>query len=247
MLIWYYAWIFSAPLPFLQPESARQSRRGWKVWCSPPLWSLQRRRRAPRWAGRPSCLLNKAAWPRRRGFAVVRKVLQTVFAIVISVPVPLRSTEDSFERTLFVFSYLRRDPDQQQPLLLLISSVVDDLTACQAGVPVENFSGLRVSLHAPVIDSRISHQGNGVHRYPLPEHDILWHSVSLQFTLHLDVEDLQRLGSWGEATEWEEEIQMTAGEWKTVLQLITHTEERERGMSGVRKAKDGPWNQMNCL
>lgn len=66
-------------------------------------------------------------------------------------------------RALGMFSYLRRDPDQQQPLLLLVSSVVDDLTTCQTGVSVENFGGLGISLHAPVIDSRISHQGNGVH------------------------------------------------------------------------------------
>lgn len=82
-------------------------------------------------------------------------------------------------RTLAFLSYLRRDPDQQQPLLLLISPVVDDLTACQTGVSVENFGGLRVSLHAPVVDGRIGHQGNSVHRYPLPEHHILRHGVSL--------------------------------------------------------------------
>lgn len=93
-----------------------------------------------------------------------------------------------------MFAHLRRDPDQQQPLLLMVSSVVDDLTTCQTGVPVENFGRLGIPLHAPVVDSRICHQGDSVHRYPLPEHDILGHGVSLHFTLHLDVEDLQRLG-----------------------------------------------------
>lgn len=104
-------------------------------------------------------------------------------ANAISVSVPLRSTGKKTNSSLFsyagIFSYLRRDADQQQPLLLLIRSVVDDLTACQTGVSVENFGGLRISLHAPVVDGRIGHQGNSVHRYPLPEHHVLRHSVSL--------------------------------------------------------------------
>lgn len=91
-------------------------------------------------------------------------------------------------------SYLCRNPDQQQPLLLFVSSVVDDLTSRQTGVPVEHFGRLGIPLHAPVVDSRIRHQGNSVYRYPLPEHDLLCHRVSLHLTLHLDVEDLQRLG-----------------------------------------------------
>lgn len=94
-----------------------------------------------------------------------------------------------------VFSYLCRNPYQQQPLLLLVSSVVDDLTTRQTGVPVEYFGRLGIPLHAPVIDSQIRHQGNSVYRYPLPEHDVLRHGVSLHLTFHLNVEDLQCLGS----------------------------------------------------
>lgn len=94
--------------------------------------------------------------------------------------------------------YLSRDPYQQQPLLLLVSSIVDDLTTCQTGMPVKYFGRLGIPLHAPVVDSCICHQRNGVHWYPLPEHDVLCHSVSLQFTFHLNVEYLQCLGSWAE-------------------------------------------------
>lgn len=99
-----------------------------------------------------------------------------------------------------MLTYLCRDPDQQQPLLLLVGSVVDDLTSCQTGVPVEHFGRLGIPLHAPVIDGRVRHQGNRVYRYPLPEHDLLRHGVGLHLTLHLNVEDLQRLGSCGGET-----------------------------------------------
>lgn len=100
-----------------------------------------------------------------------------------------------------MFSYLCRNPYQQQPLLLLVSSVVDDLTPQQTGVPIEYFGGLGITLHAPVIDGRVSHQGNGVHRDPLPEHDLLSHGVRLYLALHLNIEDLQRLGGYGDGEQ----------------------------------------------
>lgn len=95
--------------------------------------------------------------------------------------------------------YLCRDANQQQPLLLQVRSVVDDLTACQTGVAVKDFGRLGISLHAPVVDGRVRHQGDGVYRDPLPEHDVLRHGVSLHLALHLDVKDLQRLRSCGAA------------------------------------------------
>lgn len=60
---------------------------------------------------------------------------------------------------------------------------------------VEHFDRLRVSLHAPMIDGVISHQGNGVKRDPLPESDIISHGVSFHLTFHLDVKDLKGFGS----------------------------------------------------
>lgn len=108
---------------------------------------------------------------------------------------------------LCVCSYLGRDPYQQQPLLLLVSSVVYYLTSCQTGMPIKYFGRLGIPLHAPVIDGRIRHQGNSVYWYPLPEHDLLCHGVSLHLALHLNIENLQCLGSWegGEETEgWSE-------------------------------------------
>lgn len=115
--------------------------------------------------------------------------------------------------------YLCWDPNQQQPLLLLVRSVVDDLTACQTGVAVEHFGGLGISLHAPVVDSRVRHQGDGVYRDPLPEHDVLRHCVSLHLALHLDVKDLQRLRSCGAAGK----------------QGRRSAEEHQRGFSGVEE------------
>lgn len=64
---------------------------------------------------------------------------------------------------------------------------------------VKHFGGLGISLHAPVVDGRVRHQGDGVYRDPLPEHDVLRHGVSLHLALHLNVKDLQRLCSCGAA------------------------------------------------
>ena len=46
------------------------------------------------------------------------------------------------------------------PVLWRVASVVDDLAACEAGVTVEDFDGLRVALHAPVVHARFGHESN---------------------------------------------------------------------------------------
>lgn len=91
--------------------------------------------------------------------------------------------------------YLRRNPNEQQPLLFGVRAVVDDLTARQTGVPVKDLDGLRVALHAPVVDGAVRHQGNRVERDPLPEGHVVRHGVRFHLALHLDVENLQSLGS----------------------------------------------------
>jgi len=50
------------------------------------------------------------------------------------------------------------------------------------------------TFHAPVVDGRVCSQSNSVDSDPLPELDVLGHRVRLHFALHLNVEDLQRLG-----------------------------------------------------
>lgn len=92
-----------------------------------------------------------------------------------------------------VAAYLRRNPNEQQPLLFGVRAVVDDLTARQAGVPVEDLDRLRVALHAPVVDGAVRHQGNRVERDPLPEGHVVRHGVCLHLALHLNVENLQSL------------------------------------------------------
>ncbi len=89
-------------------------------------------------------------------------------------------------------THLRWYPDEQEPLLLLVCSVVDDLASREAGVAIEHLDWLRVSLHAPMIDGRVRNQGDGVNRDPPPEQHFIRRGVSLDFTLHLHVKDLQR-------------------------------------------------------
>lgn len=96
--------------------------------------------------------------------------------------------------------YLCWNADEQQPLLFGVSAVVDDLATRQAGVTVEDFDWLGVTLHAPVVDGIVCDQGNCVERNPLPEGHVVSHGVSLHLALHLDVEYLQRLCSWKEPT-----------------------------------------------
>ena len=60
-------------------------------------------------------------------------------------------------------------------------------------MPIEDFNGLGISLHAPVVDCRLRHQRDHVLRNPLPEDDVVHHRVRLHLRLHLDVEDLKSL------------------------------------------------------
>lgn len=62
------------PSPFPQPASAQQSRRGWRVWHFPPLWTPRRQQHGPRWAVTLSCRQNTAASPQPRGFAAGQTV-----------------------------------------------------------------------------------------------------------------------------------------------------------------------------
>lgn len=94
-------------------------------------------------------------------------------------------------------SNLCRDPDEQQPLLLGVSAVVDDLTACQAGVPVEDFDWLGVPLHAPMVDCVVGHKCHCVEGDPLPKGDVVRHGVGLHLALHLNVKDLKGFGGCG--------------------------------------------------
>ena len=65
------------------------------------------------------------------------------------------------------------------------------LTACEAGMSVEDFGWLAVTLHGPVVDGGLRHQGDHVLGDPLPEDHVVRHGVSLHLGLHLNVEDLQ--------------------------------------------------------
>ena len=56
---------------------------------------------------------------------------------------------------------------------------------------VEDLDWSRISLHAPVVDSGLRHQGDHVLGDPLPEDDVVCHRVGLHFRLHLDVEYLK--------------------------------------------------------
>lgn len=135
----------------------------------------------------PSCPPNTAAWLRPHGFAAenVHKQREAM------------SEEGQGRLGGAVWAgplvYLCRNADEQQPLLFGVCAVVDDLTAGQAGVAVKDFDGLGVTLHAPMVDGVVGHQGNGVERDPLPEGHIVRHGVSLHLALHLNVENLQSL------------------------------------------------------
>ena len=67
------------------------------------------------------------------------------------------------------------------------------LTACEAGMSVEDFGWLAVTLHGPVVDGGLRHQGDHVLGDPLPEDDVIRHGVGFHLRLHLDVEYLQSL------------------------------------------------------
>lgn len=97
--------------------------------------------------------------------------------------------------TFLEVKYLCRYSSQQEPFLLGISPVVDDLAASEAGVAIKHLHGLGLALHAPVVNCIICHKGNSVQRDPLPEGDIVCHGVSLHLALHFDVKDLQRFPS----------------------------------------------------
>ena len=58
---------------------------------------------------------------------------------------------------------------------------------------VEDFGWLAVTLHGPVVDGGLRHQGDHVLGDPLPEDDVIRHRVRLHLGLHLDIEYLQRL------------------------------------------------------
>lgn len=86
---------------------------------------------------------------------------------------------------------LGRDADQEQPRLLRIRAVVNNLAIIKRRMALEHLDGLRVALHRPVEDARLGDQRERVERDPLPEHNVLGHCVRLHLRLHLDVEDLQ--------------------------------------------------------
>ena len=61
---------------------------------------------------------------------------------------------------------------------------------------VKHLLRLGLPLHGPVVDGGLRYQGDGVEVDPLPEDDVVRHLVGLHLALHLNVEDLQVLGSW---------------------------------------------------
>lgn len=95
--------------------------------------------------------------------------------------------------TLSFSFYLCWNANEQQPLLFGVCAIVDDLAACQTGMAVKDFDWLRVTLHAPMVDCIVCDQGYSVEGDPLPEGHIVRHRMSLHFTLHLNVKDLQGL------------------------------------------------------
>lgn len=81
---------------------------------------------------------------------------------------------------------------------------------------IKHFGRLGIPLHAPVVDRRVRHQSYGVHRYPLPEQNLLCRGVSLHLTLHLYVEDLQCFGSCEDARQ-NTEVRQTALIYNVVI------------------------------
>lgn len=86
--------------------------------------------------------------------------------------------------------------NKQQPLLLRIRPIVDNLTVSQRRMPVKHLHRRRISLHRPMVHRHLGDQRQGVQRYPLPKDNVFVHSVRFHFRLHFDVEDLQCLLSW---------------------------------------------------
>ena len=56
---------------------------------------------------------------------------------------------------------------------------------------VKDLGWLTVPLHGPVVDRGLRHQGDHVLRDPLPEDDVVRHSVGVHLVHHLNVENLQ--------------------------------------------------------
>ena len=87
---------------------------------------------------------------------------------------------------------LRRDGDDNHPLLVMADSVVDDLGA-QVGVAVEHFDGRGLAWikDVPVVDTSLCNQTQALVAVPLPENDVLVHGGRLQLGLCAQVEDLK--------------------------------------------------------
>lgn len=79
--------------------------------------------------------------------------------------------------------------------MLGVGAIVDNLAACQTGVAVKDFDGLRVTLHAPMVDRGFGHKCDSIKGNPLPKGNIIGHGVLLHFALHFNVENLKGFAS----------------------------------------------------
>ena len=83
------------------------------------------------------------------------------------------------------------DAHQEEPLLCLVCSVVDDLAANQRGMSLKHLNRLGIPLHRPVIHYSLCDNTDSVEIDPLPEYDVIWHGMALHLALHLNVEYLE--------------------------------------------------------
>lgn len=88
-----------------------------------------------------------------------------------------------------------RNADEEEPGLLGIGAIIDDLAAAAGGIALERLARMAIALHRAVIDRDLCHEGQSDERYPFPEHDVLRHRERLNLRLHLNVKHLQCL--WG--------------------------------------------------